>query len=338
MPSAVEEPFAPEEATVLSTVRSESAVHVWLSRHLTLTLMAVIGMTVGIGVTYLALRPTPAPSVFGGPPSVKHYDRPATATGQIGVTLPAAFTPVAPASEPLTARAALSSFLDAEIADLDGASPARSEASFALLEPDAQREVGSVAAWRQTRAERVVPASYVITNERRVDNRVELTVAASRTPSITPFRGLVAAETTEVWSLAPTDQTKGWRVQRGRPVSVAPHLAADSAAVTDAQRWIDGASRCDRSIVALQLQRDLLGSPQLAQLACTTKGTWRATGALPVGDLDDITPFVATYGSGVGRWGRGVEVANGDKRFVVVVGPVGDDWRVMGLLPAAGSA
>jgi hypothetical protein len=302
------------------------------------TLMAVIGVTVGVAVSYIALRPEPAPSVFGGPPSVQRYDRPARPTGTEGIELPVAFEPPRPATEPPSARAALTQFLDAEVADLAGQSPERGAESFALLDPETQRDLGSVAAWRLSRAERVVPAHFTIDDERRAaGGGVELTVTASRPPSITPFRGLVAAETTEVWSVAPAGEgTKSWRVQHGRPLSVVPHLPADAVAVSAAQRWVDGATRCDRAVIGLQLTKDLLGSPELAQTACDAKGTWTASRVVPVGELADVTPFVAAYGSGVGRWGRGVEVAAGARRFIVVVGPLGSDWRVMGLLPSGG--
>ncbi|HUP86084.1 MAG TPA: hypothetical protein VM143_10500 [Acidimicrobiales bacterium] len=309
--------------------------HSRLSRRAMVMFITVIGATVGLGVAYVAFRPDRAPSVFGGPPSVERYDRPAASTGNEGIQLPAAFEPMSPTTEPPSARAALSRFLEAEIADLSGESPDRSQESFALLDADTQRELGSVAAWRLTRAERVVPARFSIVDERRVDRRIELTISAARAPSITPFRGLVAAETTEVWDVAPVGEgTPRWRVSGGRPRAVAPRLPPDALAVDAVQRWVTGAAQCDRSIVQVQLGTDLLGSPQLAQLVCDSKGTWRADRAQPVGDLDAITPFVAAYGSDVGRWGRGVTVGNGRQRLVVVVGPVGQDWRVMGLLPA----
>lgn len=307
----------------------------WSARHLRLLLTSAIGLLVGVGVTYLALRPEPVPSVFSGPPSVQQVDRPAPLSGDDGLRLRAPFQPSTPAAEPASARAALTSFLDAEVADRSGEAPERSAESFALLDPSIQERHGSVAAWRQTRAERVVPATFQIVSERRVDDGSELTVAAVRTPSITPFRGLVAAETTEIWLVAKSDDANGgWRVQDGRPRTTVPKLPADAGAVAAAGQWIDGAARCDRSILSLQVERTLLGAPQLSQTACEAKGSWSAGRPVPVAELDDITPFVAAYGSSVGRWARGVEVRSGEQRFTVILGPVGNEWRVMGLLEA----
>lgn len=307
----------------------------WLVRHARLLLTSTVGLLVGIGVTYVALRPEPVPSVFSGPPSVQAVDRPAPVSGESGIRLPGAFRPTAPSAEPASARAALVAFLDAEVADRSGSAEARSIDSFSLLDPVTQERHGSVAAWRSTRAERAVPEGYAVTAERRVDAGVELTVAASRTPSITPFRGLVAAKTTERWFVSRT-AAGGWRVRDGRAASTTPEIPPDAAAVAAAKRWTDGAARCDRSIVDLQVEPSLLGSPQLSQVACDAKGTWSTVDIRPVDELGAITPFVAAYGSGVGRWGRGVDVASGDERFTVVLGPVGNEWRVMGLLAPAG--
>ena len=298
-----------------------------------LLLTSTVGLLVGVGVTYVALRPEPVPSVFSGPPSVQEFDRPAPLSGDTDLRLPQPFQPSTPATEPGSARAALSSFLAAEIDDRTGTAEARSADSFALLDAATQERHGSIAAWRQTRAERIVPERFTVLSERRADAGVELTVAASRTPSITPFRGLVAGETTESWMVGRTEGGR-WRVQDGRPRSTVPKLPADDGAAASAKRWIDGAARCDKSVLDLQVERTLLGAPDLSQLACTTKGTWSTGAVRPLADLGDITPFVAAYGSAVSRWGRGVDVESGDQRFTVILGPVGNEWRVMGLLAA----
>ena len=236
-----------------------------------------------------------------------------------------------PASEPTVARDALTAFLSAEVEDRAGESPERSAQSFALLDAATQERYGSVAAWRHSRAERLVPATFTITAERGSGATAELNVVATRPPSITPFRGLVAAETTEVWLVEATDDGR-WRVQGGRPHTATPKLPSEAAAVAATQRWIDGAARCDRSILELQVARTLLGASELSQLACEAKGAWSTAEPVPLGDLPDITTFVAAYGAGVARWGRGVEVASGNTRFTVILGPVGNEWQVMGLL------
>lgn len=311
------------------------AARSWVRRHTQVVLMAAVGLIAGIGVSYVALRPDPGISVFSGPPSVQEVARPAGLRGDDGLALPAPFTPTAPAAEPASARVALLAFLEAEIADRDGTMPARSAESFALLDVDTQRRIGSVAAWRQTRAARLVPAGADITAERRIDGGAELTVAASRAPSLTPFRGLVAARTTEVWRVERSGG--GWRIAGGRPVSSEPQLPADTAAVGSAQRWIDSASACDDVAArSHQLDEILLGESSLATEVCAVGAGWRARDLVPVDGLADLTALVSAYGSGVVDWARAVTVTKADQQIVVVLGPVGDDWRVMGLLAPAG--
>lgn len=307
----------------------------WVRRHAQLVLMASVGLIAGVGVSYVALRPDPGISVFSGPPSVQDVARPAGLRGDEGLALPAPFTPTLPATEPASARAALSAFLDAEIADRDATMPGRSAESFALLDVDTQRRLGSVAAWRQTRAARLVPAGADITAERRIDAAAELTVAASRPPSLTPFRGLVAARTTEVWRVERSEA--GWRIAGGRPVSSEPQLPSETAAVASAQRWIDSASSCD-AVAARSHQLDelLLGVASLATESCAAGAGWRAGDLVAVDGLTDITALVSAYGSGVVDWARAVTVTKADQQIVVVLGPVGDEWRVMGLLPPSG--
>ena len=299
-------------------------------------LTVVIGLLVGIGVTYVALRPD-AEATVENPPSVQAIDRPAGAAPQdapsadsiLAIASRAASAVAVPASEPPTARAALLRFLEAELAD-------RSDESFALLSPPTQRRYSSVAAWRQSRSDRTIPASFVVIGERTLgDGRVELTVRAERTPSITPFRGLVPARSVERWITERADGL-GWRLRSATATAAEPELPSDADARAVAQQWVDRASACDDAGAApRQLAKDLLGANDLSGLACEAGGTWSTTAAAaPVGELSDVTAFVAAFGPSVGRWGRAVPVSNGTERMTVVLGPLGEDWRVMGLTSA----
>jgi hypothetical protein len=313
-------------------------------------LTVVVGLLVGIGVTFLALRDDGGEdgvAFDSGPPSVDRFDLPSPSTGEAltgqdilerARAQQQAPIGAAPATEPATARAALDAFLAAEADD-------RSVDAFALLDPDAQRRVGSPVAWRQAAAERPAPTRRAtVTAERRTapppSETVEITVRIERTPEITPFRGLVPAEATEVWTIRRQEGT-GWRVVDGRPSSSEPVLPADAAAVEAARRWVDAASRCGDgtdATGALQLTGPLLGQAALAPLVCERAAegaAWTtAASAVRLADLPDVTAFVAAFGPGVGRWARGVEVTSGNERFTVVLGPLGREWRVMGLSSA----
>jgi hypothetical protein len=273
-------------------------------------------------------------SAFDGPPSVKTIDRPAGSTARpapSGDEILANATDTAasvadPAVEPADARAALTEFLNAEATD-------RSETSFALLAPDVQRRYGSLAAWRQSRSDRAVPRRFTILDERAVDaSHAVVTIRAERNPSITPFRGLVAAESTERWALE-TSAASRWRVRSASATTTEPHLPSDVDARATAQQWVERAAACETGATrSLQVAPDLVGGTDLSGLACEAGGIWSTTsGAVPVADLPDVTAFVAAFGPSVGRWARGVVVANGDQHMTVILGPLGRDWRVVGL-------
>lgn len=300
-------------------------------------LTGVIGLLLGIGVMFLVFRPDDGgASYFDGPASVGEIDRPAgsataSPTGEEILSSAAAVTaPAGPAVEPASARSALQAFLDAEIDD-------RAADSFALLHPDTQQRYATVAAWRQSRSDRVIPQQFSIVAERQVaGGLVDLTVRANRAPSITPFRGFVPAESTERWRVERS--AAGWRVRGGVPQSVEPDLPTDGLAVTAAQRWVDAASRCDPAAVALQVERVLVGASEIANDICKAKAEWTTSRIRPLAEVSDVTAFVAAFGPSVGRWARGVEVtspgAGGTDRFTVVLGPVGPEWRVIGLTTA----
>lgn len=312
-------------------------VHPRLPSFTPVVLTVAIGLLVGIGSTYVALRPeTEIASAFSGPPSVQTIDRPAGAASRpvpstdeiLAYATLAASTVAAPMGEPTSARAALTDFLTAEIDD-------RSDVSFALLSAEAQRGYGSVAAWRQSRSDRVVPRRFTIVSERATEGsaRSEVTIRAERSPSITPFRGLVAALTVERWALERRADT-GWRLRRATAAAAEPQLPTDAAARAIAQRWVEQAAACPKtdSLAPIQLAPDLLGAVDLSGLACEAGGTWSTTtAAVPVAELPDVTTLVAAFGPSVGRWGRGVAVTNGTQKMTVVLGPLGEEWRVMGL-------
>ena len=301
-------------------------------------LTITVGLLVGLGVTFIALRSDTATSAVAGAPSVQTIERPAGAAAQATPSAEeilanadlATSVLATPANEPPTARAALTEFLEAEAAD-------RSDVSYALLAPSVQRNYGSVAAWRQSRTDRSIPATFAVTSERPAGDggRTEVTIRAERTPSITPFRGLVPARATERWTVERVDG-RGWRLRTTTATATDPVLPTDAAARAAAQSWVERAAACDlEGAKGKQLAPDLLGATDLSGVACEASGSWSTTAAAtPVGDLSDVTAFVAAFGPSVGRWGRAVPVSNGAERMTVVLGPLGEEWRVMGLTSA----
>ena len=291
-------------------------------RRLLVALVIVIGLLLGFAVATLIFREE-GPSNFSGAPSVQTLDLPAA--GAIAAVTPAS----APAAitEPASPRAALEQFLAAEV-------ERRSDVSFALLDAATAAKVGSVAAWQSQRANRLLPETFTVGSVEADATGAAVTITALRTPAVTPLNGLVPARSDEVWRVENTNGA--WRVRDGRPAEVRPVLPSDAAAVTAATTWLERAEACDvDGRVALQLPGALLGAPSLADAPCDAPDSFSAAGtAVPLAELSNSTVFVSAFGAGVGRWARAVAV-DGDARFTIVLAPIGDEWRVMGVVADA---
>jgi hypothetical protein len=87
------------------------------------------------------------------------------------------------------------------------------------------------------------------------------------------------------------------------------------------------------SAAGLQAGAELYGPADLAELPCRERGRW--TVAAPEGFDAAVEPeaYVAAFGPEVGSWARLVPVQGPRTRFSVVVGPLGDAWRVLGTDP-----
>lgn len=290
------------------------------TRLVTPILVLVLALLVGFAVAYLVFREPQAPSAFDGPPSVTELQLPAA--GAAPSASPAAAAP-AVVSEPASPRDAVRRFLEAEVAR-------RHDVSFALLDTKSRSSRGPLAAWQNDRPNRLVPETFAILRAEPTAEGVDVSISARRAPALSPITGLVPARSEETWRVV---NDGGWRVSGGRPVDVRPELPSDAAATAAGAAWLERAASCDTAGAdALQLSTNLLGSPALRDGTCRSKGTWTAGNAFAVAELPDSTVFVSAYGPGVGRWARAVPVT-GTGRYTIVLAPLGDEWRVMGVVP-----
>ncbi len=282
--------------------------------------LVVGGLLVGFGLAYLVFREPAGPSLFAGEPSISKFDLPAAG----GVQTPSETTIAPPvANEPANPRAALEQFLAAEVSK-------QADVSFALLDAKTRETAGPAAAWLQNRANRLLPEQFTITGEKSTAEGIELTISASRTPAVSNVTGLAPAQSEETWRIV---KEEGWRVLTGRPFDVRPVLPSDEGATTVGAQWLDRAADCDKAgASALQLSENLIGAPSLQDFTCKTKVEWTAGKAFPVSELPNSTVLVAAYGPGVGRWARAVPVT-GKGRFTIVLAPLGNEWRVAGVIP-----
>jgi hypothetical protein len=289
-------------------------------RLLRLTGIGLLGLAVGIGATVAVSR-------AGGRPeraaSVQRLDLPAGAA-PAGAAAPAALAEAAPVRAG-TARAAVGRFLQAEAGgDL--------AAAYGLLDRAGRGQYPSLARFTRAQADRAGIAAVRVGRERRTgDGRAEVTVTLSHPPAIDPFTGLVPGRTVEVWPASRQDGR--WRVAAS-PVSVRAQLPGDGHAPEAVSAWVQRLLGCDlQGAAGLQAGAELYGPADLPQLPCKERGRWTVAAPQTFDAAVEPEAYVAAFGPEVGAWARLVPVQGPRTRFSVVVGPVGDTWRVLGTDP-----
>ena len=282
--------------------------------------VGLVGIAVGVGATLAAHG-------FGGgadrAASVQRLDLPAGGVAAAAPT-PGEATAAAPVRAG-SARAAVQRFLEARAAG-DAAT------AYGLLDRSGRKRYPTPARFERAQADRAVVKAVRVGRERTTGAaRADVTVTLSHPPAIDPFAGLVPARTVEVWRASRQDGR--WRVAAD-PVSVRADLPSDDRAPETVTAWVQRLLGCDRQGAAsLQVGAELYGPADLAELPCQERGRW--TVADPEGFDAAVEPeaYVAAFGPEVGSWARLVPVQGPRTRFHVVVGPLGDAWRVLGTDP-----
>jgi hypothetical protein len=281
--------------------------------------VGALGLAVGIGAT-LAVSGLRG----GGDPvaSVQRLDLPAT---------PATTAPASKGTDEArpvvagTARAAVQRFLKAT---------AREDftAAYRLLDAAGRKRYPSAARWTRAQADRTVISGVRVGAAKATGKRVmDVTVRLTHPAAIDPFAGLVPARTVEVWRAR--SEGGGWRVATD-PVSVRAELPSDQRAPDAVTAWVQRLVGCDRQgATQLQVGADLYGPADLAEAPCKQRGRWTVGGPRTFDEATEPQGYVAAFGPDVGSWARLVPVQGPGTRFHVVVGPLGDAWRVLGTDP-----
>jgi hypothetical protein len=283
--------------------------------------VGVVGVAVGVGAT-LAVHGLGGGSDHAA--SVRRLDLPAAAAGA-AAPAPAGGTGAAGPVRAGTARAAVRRFLQAG-ADGDPA------AAYGLLDPAGLRRYPTLARFTRAQADRAgVTAVRVGPARRTSDGTAEVTATLSHPAAIDPFAGLVPARTVERWRASRQDGR--WRVAAD-PVSVRAELPDDDRAPETVSAWVQRLLGCDtQGAAGLQAGAELYGPADLAALPCRERGRWTVAAPEGFDAAVEPEPYVAAFGPEVGAWARLVPVQGPGTRFSVVVGPLGDGWRVLGTDP-----
>ncbi|MGI9022128.1 MAG: hypothetical protein ACR2HV_02620 [Acidimicrobiales bacterium] len=286
--------------------------------------MAVVALGLGLGLGGISLyRSQTSDDRPSSTPTAKEFPF-ATPAVLPDVAPPADAAAAGPETEPVDAAAALTAFFQAEASG-------QTDVAWALLDSAGHQRWPTALTWSATRSERAPPVAFDLKAPTRSDatGDVDLGVDVTRTPSLDPFRGLVAARSSEVWRVRNTDGR--WRVV-AQPVESRPVLPADTTAPDTVRSWVDATVACDQPAAArLQVDANLLGPADVAASPCLQKGTWTVGSPVTVDRGGDVQPLLAAYGQGVTAWARLVPVEGPGRRFWAQVAPVGDTWMVVGV-------
>jgi hypothetical protein len=292
-------------------------------------LATVLGLATGLGVALALQRHHEGSRAVGQPGSVSRLP-PGIGGAGASAAAPAAGPRAAVPSGPTTrsGRAAVEAFLDARARGDDAA-------AFGQLDRASRARYGSPARWAEEQADTPAVRGFRIESQRLTGGAVEVTAEVTHPPAIDPFDGLVPGRTVEVWRAHP--ERGRWRVE-AEPRSVRPLLPTDTTASATVAAWLRDLAACDREAATrLQAGPDLYGPVDLRAAPCERHGSWTAGRPQPLGDPIDPQPYVAAFGPEVAGWARLVPVQGPGTRFFAVVGPLGDNWRVVGTSQSQGA-
>jgi hypothetical protein len=207
------------------------------------------------------------------------------------------------------------------------------EESFAFLTPE-QQEVAfrSAAEWVAAHADFPDVTGYRI-DDVRVDDQAgtaSVTTLTGFDPVLDPVIGLVAARGRTTWRLEQVEDGT-WRVDPSATQNQPLYPDASSAAEV-VRRWVDGRMACEDTS---DLEQGLIGSPVLAQGLCDEPQD-EPVAIGEIGRLSDsarTTSLLSDFGPEVYGWARTARV-DAATPFQVVLAPLGEDWRVVGIIPA----
>lgn len=202
--------------------------------------------------------------------------------------------------------------------------------SFLLLSRRSRDEYVDVADWTARRQELPAITGFSIDpgSEGEGGDRSGTVVAVvEHLPGLDPFKGLSAARETQTFS--GTNDGEGWLVD-GDP-AVERWLPPDQLAVESAASWVAAVQACDQpKALELQAVSTLFGSAEGAVGLCGKQGRVEPASVERLRPGEASTDIVAQYSTDALSWARVVEITS-PAAFSVVLAPLGDDWRVLGL-------
>jgi hypothetical protein len=197
-------------------------------------------------------------------------------------------------------------------------------ASYARLSAASRAEFPSASAWERRREQLPVITGFEIESP-----GVEATIAVvDHEAGLDPFVGLGARER-QTWTGIET--ASGWLVDAEPEREYL--LPPDEGAATAAQQWAEAVQACDRTAA-----QELQAVPELFGDLAPADGLCGSEGEVVTGDVGMLASgpasgdIVAQYTTDALVWSRLVRV-DAPVALGVVMAPIGDDWRVLGVTP-----
>lgn len=284
-------------------------------RPVLIALVLAVGVGLGLGLSRLGggTAPQPAP-LAGADESVLAGDDDALAP------LPDPPSPIPPDQVEDDPRAVLEAFLAAE-------AHGEWEASYAFLTAtDRDVVFPTPAAWVAAHGDFANVRAWQVEGVRVEGDRAEVVTLTGYEPALDPVLGLIPARARVTWSLV--RGPAGWRVASQDSAAQPLYPPADGAEQVAAE-WVARRAACEDPG---PLEEGLIGSPALAQDLCGASGPVEVGPVAQLSDSDAVTALLSAWGPEVFAWARTVRV-DSPARMTAVLGPFGDDWRVVAVLP-----
>lgn len=242
-----------------------------------------------------------------------------TAPTTTGTTLPGqSATPRASAAEALQALLAAEQRGD-------------HETSYRLLSPAGRQEYPDQSDWKKRTTQLPPITSFTIDGKgspRRRGNLASISAEVRHKPGLDPFIGLSASRERQTWTVR--RQGSGWLVDPDPAVTYEfpPTSRASDAALS----WTRAVQACDKkTATGLQAVGDVYGTAAGAAGLCRSKGAVTVGKVGPLEAGPSSADLIAQYSTDILAWARVVPVTAPSGHFSLVLAPLGDGWKIVGL-------
>jgi len=199
-------------------------------------------------------------------------------------------------------------------------------ASYALLSSDGRRDYPNVDEWARDRQQLAPITAFEVRPE---DDEGVVEALVEHEPGLDPFVGLSVGRELQRWEAVEEDGR--WLLDADPEIE--PMFPPDEDAIGVAQAWIDAATACDEgALAALEGVAQLFGNGTVRAELCDSGASLQAVDVDEVRSGPASSELVTQYSGDALVWARSVAIEGAPAPMEVILAPIGDDWRVIGVL------